>query len=366
MGDGNASNPLPGRIALLDGAALSDRLARLIARSGPIPLSLFMGLANAHYYATRDPMGVDGDFITAPEISQMFGELIGLWCADMWLRSGADGPATLVELGPGRGTLMADVCRAMRQFGVAADVHMVEASPVLRDLQSAAVPGARFHDGAASLPDDRPLIILANEFFDALPIRQWVRTEAEWREKMVMHSGNGFSFCAGDTVMDAAVPDAWRGAPLGSVIETSPVAHAIAHDLAQTLARQGGAMLVIDYGYFQAAIGETLQALHHHIYVAVLDDPGERDLTAHVDFGALAAVGREAGLSVHGPTTQGAFLRALGLDARAASLMEGHPHRAEALAGECDRLAGDEKMGILFKVLAMISANWPLPEGFAP
>lgn len=336
----------------------------MIARSGPIPLSLFMGLANTHYYATRDPLGVDGDFITAPEISQMFGELIGLWCADMWLRSGANGPATMVELGPGRGTLMADVTRAMRRFGVVADVHMVETSPVLRDLQAAAVPHAHFHSDSTTLPADRPLIILANEFFDALPIRQWVQTGAGWREHMVMHSGDGFAFCAGDTVMDAAVPDAWRGAPVGSIIESSPATVAIASDLAQALTRQGGAMLVIDYGYARAQPGNTVQAVSRHAYASVLDAPGTRDVTVHVDFGALAAAGRAAGLTVHGPTTQGAFLRALGLDARAQSLIDIHPRRAEALAGERDRLAGDEQMGQLFKALAMISANWPLPEGF--
>ncbi|MEK6541109.1 MAG: SAM-dependent methyltransferase [Pseudomonadota bacterium] len=346
--------------------ALSDRLARLIARGGAIPLSLFMGLANAHYYATRDPLGADGDFITAPEISQMFGELIGLWCADMWLRSGRIGPATLVELGPGRGTLMADVVRSIGQFGIIVDVHMVETSPVLRDLQAAAVPYAQFHNDGSALPDDRPLIILANEFFDALPIRQLVQTPMGWREHMVAQDDGGFLFATGDTPMDAAVPQHLHGAPVGAIIETSPACIAIAHDLAQVLARQGGAMLVIDYGYGMVAAGDTLQAVSHHEYASLLDEPGERDLTAHVDFGALAIVGREAGLAVHGPTPQGTFLRSLGLDARCESLMAGHPDRAEAIAGERDRLAGDAQMGQLFKVLAMTAPNWPCPEGFRP
>lgn len=347
-----------------DNTALAERLARLIERGGPIPISLFMGLANAHYYATRDPLGADGDFITAPEISQMFGELIGLWCADLWLRSGCTGPATLVELGPGRGTLMADVVRSTAQFGITADVHMVETSPVLRDLQAAAVPHAHFHSDGSTLPADRPLIILANEFFDALPVRQLVQTPRGWRERMVALGDGGFVFAAGDAPMDAAVQPRWQGEPNGAIIESSPATIAIAHDLAQVLARQGGAMLVIDYGYGAAAPSDTLQALLHHAYASVLEGPGERDLTAHVDFGALARLGREAGLAVHGPTPQGMFLRGLGLDVRATSLMTGHPRRAAAIAGERDRLAGDDQMGILFKALAMTAPDWPAPEGF--
>ena len=336
----------------------------MMTRGGAIPLGLFMGLANAHYYATRDPLGADGDFTTAPEISQMFGELIGLWCADLWMRNGGSGPATLVELGPGRGTLMADVLRSMHQFGIEAEVHFVETSPVLRDLQAAAVGEPRFHSDASTLPGDRPLIFLANEFFDALPIRQLVRTQQGWRERMVTQDDSGFVFAPGDAAMDAAVPAHWRGEPMGSIIETSPAAIAILDDLAKIVAAQGGAMLVIDYGYAQAEPGDTLQAVSHHAFANVLDAPGERDLTAHVDFGALAVAARAAGLSVHGTVTQGAFLRRLGLDARATSLMAKHTHRAEAIAGERDRLAGDDQMGALFKVLACAAPNWPCPEGF--
>ncbi|MEQ1508858.1 MAG: SAM-dependent methyltransferase [Sphingopyxis sp.] len=357
---------LPGRIALPDDNALAGRLARLIARSGPIPLSLFMGLANAQYYASRDPLGIDGDFITAPEISQMFGELLGLWCADFWLRSEQDGPLTLVELGPGRGTLMVDILRALRSFNIAPEVHFIENSPVLRDLQAAAVPGAQFHNDASSLPDDRPLVILANEFFDALPIRQWLRTEAGWRERMVMHGEEGFGFCAGDMPIDAAVPADWQNKAIGAVIESSPATIAIADDLAQTIARQGGAMLVIDYGYANATLVDTLQAVSGHKYSSVLDAPGTRDITAHVDFSSLVALGGKARLAVHGPIAQGAFLRNLGLDARTDSLIAGHPRRAEAIAGERDRLTDDDQMGQLFKVLAMVASGWALPEGFGP
>lgn len=354
----------PDKISLKKGA-LAVRLAQMIERGGPIPLSLFMGLANTHYYATRDPLGVDGDFTTAPEISQMFGELIGLWCADLALRSGQTDVCTLVELGPGRGTLMADVLRAMHQFGVTPDVHLVETSPVLRDLQAAAVPHAQFHDDVSTLPAGRPLIIIANEFFDALPVRQLVQTHRGWRERMVGLAETGFSFTPGEVPMDGAVPMALRTAPLGKVIESSAPSLAIAADLASALARHGGAMVIIDYGHVGVSLGDTLQAVSRHHYTGVLDEPGERDLTAHVDFGALAEVGREAGLGVHGLVEQGAFLRALGLDARCESLMAGHPDRAVALAAERDRLAGDDQMGQLFKVLACVAPGWPTPEGFA-
>lgn len=349
-----------------DGGAPGARLRRLIGGGGPVPLSLFMAYANQHYYATRDPLGIDGDFTTAPEISQMFGELVGLWAADVILRAPAGAlPPALVELGPGRGTLMADMLRAMASVGLSPDVHMVETSPVLRDLQAAAVPPARFHDDVASLPDDRPLVIVANEFFDALPVRQLVATAQGWRERMVtLDEGGGFAFAVGDGPMDAAVPPHLRAAAPGTILESSPASVAVMRGLATRLAGQGGAMLAIDYGYGATAHGDTVQALAAHRFADPLSEPGERDLTAHVDFSALAAVAAQAGLSVQGPVGQGDFLRALGLDARAAALAARHPARAEALAGEAHRLSADAEMGQLFKVLAASAPGWPATEGF--
>ena len=220
---------------------LTQRLERLIAQGGSIPVSLFMAYANAHYYATRDPLGADGDFITAPEISQMFGELIGLWCADLWMRAGQPDVAW-VELGPGRGTLASDALRSMRRFGLDPAVHLVETSPVLRDQQSARVPVAAFHDDVSTLPADRPLIIVANEFFDALPIRQLLRTREGWRERVVTTEGGRFVAAAGQVPMDAAVPPLLRMQPPGTILESCPSGSAIMGDLAATLARQGGAV----------------------------------------------------------------------------------------------------------------------------
>lgn len=344
--------------------SLEKRLARLISGGGPIPVSLYMSYANAQYYATRDPLGIGGDFITAPEISQMFGELIGLWAADLILRAASPTPPALVELGPGRGTLMADVVRAMDRVGMALPVHFVETSPVLRDLQAAAVPHARFHDDVTTLPEQVPLVIIANEFFDALPIRQLVRGETGWRERMIGYHAGKFGFTQGDVPMDAAIPPMFGICRPGAILESSPASAAIARDLALRLARQGGAMLAIDYGYTRLAPGETLQALSDHQYADVLDQPGERDLTAHVDFEMLARIGQEAQLAVHGPETQGQFLRGLGVEHRTHTLMRSNPMRADALEGECNRLIADKEMGQLFKVIAYTAPTWPVPEGF--
>ena len=357
---------MPGHRVSHDGGTLSARLGRLIAGGGPIPLSLYMAYANQHYYATRDPLGLDGDFTTAPEISQMFGELAGLWAADVMLRAPAGLlPAALVELGPGRGTLMADMLRAMAGVGLSPDVHLVETSPVLRDLQAAAVPQARFHDDVATLPDDRPLVIIANEFFDALPVRQLVRTVHGWRERLVgLDAAGGFAFVTGDVPMDAAVPAPLRAAMPGTILESSPASVAIMRGLADRLAAQGGVMLAVDYGYTATAHGDSLQALSKHAFADPLAAPGERDLTAHVDFSALAMVAREMGLSVQGPVTLGDFLRSLGLDARAAALSARHPDRAAALGAEAQRLSAADQMGQLFKVLAAAHPGWPRAEGF--
>jgi SAM-dependent MidA family methyltransferase len=340
-----------------DGAA--PRLARLIERFGSIPLSLFMAEANAHYYATRDPLGVDGDFTTAPEISQMFGELIGLWAADLIMRSPVPEAVELVELGPGRGTLAADALRSMLQFGPAPAIHLVETSPVLRDLAAVRVPYARFHYEIATLPTNAPLVIIANEFFDALPIRQIVQTEGGWRERQVAFSGDRFVPVPGLVPLDMAVPEVWRGEPVGTIIEQAPAATAIIADLGQRLMQQGGSMLIIDYGYGHSQPGDTLQAISRHQFSDPFAAPGNQDLTAHVDFGALEAAARGEGLSVFGPVGQGDFLRALGIEARAAKL------GGAAVAAQLHRLTAAEAMGDMFKVMALTPPDWSAPEGFA-
>ena len=348
---------------MTDGS-LPDRLARAITMAGPIPLSQYIAAANAEYYGSRDPLGSAGDFTTAPEISQMFGELIGLWAADLWQRAGSPAVAW-VELGPGRGTLSADALRAMASVGLTPPVHFVETSAVLRQRQKAAVPDATWHDDVATLPDDRPLIIVANEFFDALPIRQLVRAGDGWRERMVACQDTLFLPIPGKQVPDTVIPEHLRDAPPGSVIETSPASVGIARSLAQRLARQGGAALVIDYGYEGPAIGDTLQAMSSHRFANPFEDPGNRDLTAHVDFATLGAAASAEGVRVAGPAGQGAFLAALGIEPRAAALAQASPDRADALAADRARLCDADAMGDLFKAMAWTSPAWPAPAGFA-
>jgi len=342
---------------------LAQRLTRAIERGGAIPVAQFMAEANAHYYATRDPLGTDGDFTTAPEISQMFGELCGLWLADLWLRAGSP-PAAYAELGPGRGTLAVDALRAMRAVRLEPPVHFVETSPVLRAAQADRLPQARWHDAVASLPDTLPLLVVANEFFDALPVRQLIATEQGWRERLVALGEGGFVPVAGAQRMDAAIPPLLRDAPEGTIVETSPAAAAVAAEIAARLADQGGAALFIDYGHSGPAAGDTLQAVRNHGFADPFADPGERDLTAHVDFTALAKEGRAAGLKVFGPVGQGEWLNGLGLAARAASLAKAAPHRAHEITAARDRLSKPAEMGQVFRVLAFVSADWPAPEGF--
>lgn len=346
------------------GGLLPERLARAITLAGPIPLAQFMAAANAHYYATRDPLGTRGDFTTAPEVSQMFGELIGLWIADLWDRAGRP-PARYVEFGPGRGTLAADALRAMGKAGLAPPVDFVETSPVLRAAQAERVPHAEWHLDLVGLPEDAPLIAVANEFFDALPIRQLIATPDGWRERLVACQDTLFLPIAGDRSFDQIIPQPLRDAPPGSVLETSPASVAILRNLAARLLAQGGAALVIDYGYQGPAIGDTFQAVRGHAYANPFDAPGEADLTAHVDFATLAEAAEAEGLVVHGPVTQGQFLRALGIEARTEALAKAAPERAAQLAADRDRLIGEEAMGDLFKVIAFTAPGWPVPAGFA-
>jgi NADH dehydrogenase [ubiquinone] 1 alpha subcomplex assembly factor 7 len=344
--------------------SLAERLRRQIEAHGPIPVADYMALANAHYYATRDPLGADGDFITAPEISQMFGELVGLALADLWVRAGRPGGVRYVELGPGRGTLAADALRAMRAAGLEPAVHFVETSPVLRAAQAERVPNAAWHDDLDALPGDGPILAVANEFFDALPIRQLVATESGWRERRVGADGERFVPVAGPPVPAEAIPAPVRAAPPGAVLEASPAALAWVRRLAERLASHGGAALIVDYGYDRLSAGETLQAMRNHCYADPWLDPGESDLTAHVDFESLARAAAEVGAEVRGPVAQGEWLVRLGIDARVAALGRGAPNRGEELAAARSRLVSPEAMGTLFRVLGLASPGWPAPEGF--
>ena len=345
--------------------SLEAALARRIAEGGPIPVADYMTAANAHYYATRDPLGAGGDFTTAPEISQMFGELVGAWAADLAARAAPAATPRYVELGPGRGTLTADALRVMGKAGLRPPVEMVETSPTLRAAQAKAVPHARWHDAVDTLPTDAPLIVVANEFFDALPIEQCIRTPEGWHDRLVDMRADGFIPVLGRRNVESSVPLPLRAAPVGSLFEASPASHAIIRDLAARIASQGGAMLVVDYGHVQSAIGETLQAVKDHAPTSVWSSPGEHDLTAHVDFEALGRAAARAGLRVHGPLSQGDWLRSLGLDLRAAALAKADPARAAEVEAARYRLADPAQMGELFKVAAFVAPGWPEPAGFA-
>jgi NADH dehydrogenase [ubiquinone] 1 alpha subcomplex assembly factor 7 len=349
---------------LRDGPPSPDQLIGEIAAARPATIADYMAAANGHYYATRDPLGAAGDFTTAPEISQMFGEMVGVWVADLCSRAGS--PAfRYVELGPGRGTLAADALRTMARLGCTpVGIDLVETSPTLRAAQLTRLPAAEHHDEVDALPDDLPLIIVANEFFDALPIHQYVRVADGWRERMVERRGGLLAPVAGDIPADDAVPASLRGQSEGTIVETAPVSAAIMQRCAFRLARQGGAMLIIDYGYAGPAAGDTLQAVKAHRFVDPFADPGEVDLTAHVDFTALGEAAQGADMSVSPMTTQGDWLRRLGIDARLQSLATAAPTRAGELKGQRDRLVDAQAMGDLFKVMAFTAPGWPAPTGF--
>jgi SAM-dependent MidA family methyltransferase len=323
-----------------------------------------MRVANTAYYGRADPLGAEGDFITAPEISQMFGEMVGIWLSDIWLRYR---PATChyVELGPGRGTLATDALRIMKRFGWEPRVHFVENSSAMRAKQLQAVPHAIFHDNLESIPTDAPLFVVANEFFDALPVRQMISTQAGWRERVVVRDGgSGFAAVPGPHAADDLVPEHFRIAAIGSVYETCPDASSIMHQLSGRLARQGGVMWTVDYGYTQPALGSTLQAVQSHKYADPFTNPGQLDLTAHVDFFELSNCAKNCGLILAGPSDQGAWLSGIGIDQRARHLAASNPDRAADIIAARNRLVEPDAMGALFKVLATYAQGWPPPEGF--
>lgn len=359
---------------------LARLLLRRIALTGPITVAEFMAEALGHplhgYYQRRDPLGRAGDFITAPEVSQMFGELIGLWCVEVWHEMGCPDPCHLVELGPGRGTLMADALRASRirpAFGAAIHLHLVETSPYLRERQAQALaahgPQGQFtgeiawHGSLAEVPQG-PTLLVANEFFDALPVHEFELRPEGWRERVVACDGEKLVFAwAAPGPSFALVTDRQRR---GAKAEVSPVALSLAGDIGRRLARAGGAALIIDYGSSQTLPGESLQAVRRHEPVDPLSEIGETDLSAHVDFAGLARAAEEAGAVAYGPLTQGDFLLRLGLEARAESL------RARATAAQARdidsarrRLLDSREMGTLFKALALTAPDLAPPPGFA-
>ena len=341
---------------------LADRLAAGIAAIGPMRLDRWMEASNATYYA--QPRTLGRDFTTAPEIAQAFGELIGLWAADLWVRAGQPSSVILAELGPGRGVLMADAWRATARvpgFHAAAQVHLVETSPALTGEQRARVPDAHWHDRLDDIPPG-PLLLIANEFVDALPIRQFIRTAEGWRDRAVAHGADGFALALGDPVPDGAIPDAFADAPQGAIYEDRPAARALAATLGRRLAREGGAALFVDYGHPTPGLGDTLQAVQGGQRVDPFGAPGEADITAHVDFAALAEAAVPA--RVHGPIAQGLFLPRLGLAERTDALARANPAQAAALHAAAARLTAPAQMGALFHALGVTAPDWPIPAGF--
>jgi NADH dehydrogenase [ubiquinone] 1 alpha subcomplex assembly factor 7 len=364
-----------------DKGALARHLADLIHVQGPLPVSVYMAEVLSHpefgYYMIREPFGREGDFITAPEVSQMFGELIGVWCADVWQRMGAPASLRLIELGPGRGTLMVDILSALGAIPGAlnaAEIHFVETSPRLRDqqhdtLNRAGIGNAKWHERLAEVPDG-PAIVVANEFFDALPVRQYVHTAVGWCERLVdlNAAGNGFQFIVADRPTHGAnvLAPAVISAPMESIAEICPAGQALISDIADRINENDGAALIIDYGTATSAPGDSLQAVQNHRNVPVLVAPGSADLTAHVDFSALVRAAEAAGVAAHGPVTQGSFLESLGIELRATALRQNAtPEQTDDLDTAVARLTAPDQMGDLFKVLALARRDQLPPAGFS-
>jgi SAM-dependent MidA family methyltransferase len=358
---------------------LQSVIKKLIQSSGPMPVWRYMDLCLTHpehgYYVSRDPLGREGDFITAPEVSQMFGELLGLWAASVWKAMGSPPMLQLVELGPGRGTMMADALRALRVLPPlyqALNVHLVEINPVLREKQKAALSGSRpveWHNSIDEVPKG-PAIILANEYFDALPIHQMVKRATGWHERTVEidHTGKLVFGATPEPTprFDVLLPPLLRAAPTGAVFEWRPDSEIM--KIATRVRDQGGAALIIDYGHVRSDAGDTFQAIARHSFSDPLNNPGQADVTAHVDFQALTRAAEDLGARVHGPVSQGEFLKRLGIETRALTLMAKASHDvSEDISGALNRLIGGGHggMGSMFKVLAVSEPNLTALAGFA-
>jgi SAM-dependent MidA family methyltransferase len=327
------------------------------------------------YYLSRDPLGREGDFITAPEVSQMFGELLGLWAASVWKAIDSPPLLRLIEIGPGRGTLMSDALRALRVLPPlyqALSIHLVEINPVLREKQKSALSGPRnitWHDSIDDVPDG-PSVIFANEYFDVLPIHQAVKTETGWHERTVeMDDGGTLVFgTAAEPIprFEVLLPSWVRAAPDGAVFEWRPDAEIM--KIASRVRDQEGAALIIDYGHLRSDAGDTFQAIAGHSFADPLKNPGQADVTAHVDFQALVRAAEDLGARTHGPVPQGDFLRRLGIETRAVNLMaKATPETSEEVASALQRLVGGGRggMGQMFKVLGVSEPNLTTLAGFA-
>lgn len=352
---------------------LASRMAELIAAEGPLSVAQYMSMCQFDpqngSYSARQTIG--RDFITSPEISQTFGEMLGLWMLQTWHDQGRPARPRLVELGPGRGTLMADMLRtitaAAPEFLLDAEVSLIEASRALAAAQQQKVGAAnadiewyeRFDESLA----DRPIFLIANEFFDCLPTRQFVKTERGWCERMIGVKDGALSFALSPVPLDA-VPPSRADAPDGAVYEVSSAATALSEEIGRAVAQKGGAALIIDYGYDAPGIGETLQAVANGQFVDVLAAPGESDISAHVDFLALAEAAEGTGAAIYGPVTQCNFLADVGIGPRAERLMMANPQEAKNIAVAVDRLVNPAEMGALFKALAIMPANATQPPGF--
>jgi NADH dehydrogenase [ubiquinone] 1 alpha subcomplex assembly factor 7 len=343
---------------------LAETFKRLIATTGPISVAHYLAEANAYYYGQRDPFGRPGDFVTAPEISQMFGELVGLWLVDVWMRAGKPDKCHYVEFGPGRGTLAQDAMRVANRMGFTPKVHFIEGSALLREAQKLRIPLAQWHDSLESLPQDGPILLVANEFLDALPVRQIVATQQGWRERVVVHNGERFLPVAGPRDMGAVVPAIFTGAEPGTIIETSPAAAAIIYEIGSHLKAQSGTALIIDYGYTQSRTGSSLQAVRAHEKCDPFVDPGLCDLSALVNFEEISRIAAALDLRCSGPVGQGQWLQALGVAHRAAMLVKSNPDKAGETQAALRRLTHEAEMGSLFKVCAISSSGWPDGEGF--
>lgn len=340
-----------------------------ILRQGPLTVAEYMTLALAHpghgYYMKKDPFGRTGDFITAPEISQMFGEMIAVWFTDIWLQSGKPDTVNLVELGPGRGTLAADILRTMSTWPDlkgAVTAHLVEISPALQAKQKETLQGQRvvWHESIDSLPDGFCLVV-ANEFFDALPIHQFEKRNGRWQEKCIGYDEKEmalhFVLQPSDIELERFMPEAFLNAPEGSIFEISPASLTVADTLARRIAGQGGAAIFFDYGHSKPGLGDTLQAVSHHSYADPLKRAGQCDITAHVDFATLGVVASQH-VNVHGPVTQGTFLADLGIAARAEKLCSrATPERRAHIMAAMQRLIAPQGMGELFKVMAFTTKS---------
>ncbi len=353
---------------------LGEKIAGLIRAAGPISVADYMAMClfdpGDGYYTTREPFGVKGDFITAPEVSQMFGELVAVWLVQAWEAIGRPAPVTLAEIGPGRGTLMKDIVRTVARIApdlaTKATFALIEASPRLTEVQRQTVGQSgvsiTWHATPATLPD-QPLLIVGNEIFDALPFRQFVKADGKWLERAVGLDDHGqFHFGIGAATLGSdTLPRGGDNAPDGSIFEIAPPREALMAEIAARLARNGGAGLFFDYGHLQPGLADTFQAVRKHRSEGVFDNPGEADLTSHVDFSALAGTARAHGLAYHA-ITQGDFLLGMGLIERAGRLGQDADEAArEKISAAVERLAGPDQMGSLFKTLAVLPKGLVLP-----